>query len=343
MPGAFSRLRLFAFQFAACSALIVPPAPAEATPAMRERLVFAGPAASVTNPLIHMLESGALDDLARSTEFILWNNPDQLRALVIQGQVDFIAVPTNVAANLYNRGVPLTLLNVSTWDALWMISRTPGLQTLADFKGKEVAIPFRNDMPDIIFDFLAEEQGLDPQRDFQPRYTATPLDAVQLLITRRVDHALLAEPAVSMVLRKTQSFPVSLLAPELYRSVNLQEQWGELLGIEARIPQAGLAALGAARLDGELSARVEQAYAQSSRWCNENPLPCGEMVAHRIDLLDAQAVADSLQFQSTHYASAAQARPELETFFRLLLQRQPANLGGKLPEDGFYGEASAQK
>jgi len=97
MPGAFSRLRFFAFLFAACAALVVPPALAEAMPAMRERLVFAGPAASVTNPLIHMLESGALDDLARSTEFILWNNPDQLRALVIQGQVDFIAVPTNVA------------------------------------------------------------------------------------------------------------------------------------------------------------------------------------------------------------------------------------------------------
>jgi len=68
---------------------------------------------------------------------------------------------------------------------------------------------------------------------------------MQLLITRRVNHALLAEPAVSMALRKTQSFPVSIIAPELHRSVDLQQEWGRLMASEARIPQAGIAALGA--------------------------------------------------------------------------------------------------
>lgn len=309
--------------------------------AERERLVFAGPPASVSYALIHMIDSGALDGVARHVEFVPWSNPDQLRALVMQGQVDFIAVPTNVAANLYNRGVPITLLNVSTWGALWMVSREPGLKTLADFKGKEIAIPFRADMPDIVFSFLAEGQGLDPHKDFRLRYTATPMDAVQLLVMRRVDHALLAEPAVSMVLRKTHSFPVSLVAPELYRSVDLQAQWGALTGRQARIPQAGLAALGQARDDAALLARIEQAYAQSAAWCFEQPAACGELVAQRIDLLTPEAVADSLQAQPRHLASAAQARDELEAFFQLLLQRQPATLGGKLPAAAFYGGAPA--
>ena len=37
---------------------------------------------------------------------------------------------------------------------------------------------------------------------------ATPIDAMQMLILRRADHALLAEPAISIALRKTGSFPV---------------------------------------------------------------------------------------------------------------------------------------
>ncbi|MCX7672716.1 MAG: hypothetical protein N2Z63_03805 [Thiobacillaceae bacterium] len=175
------------------------------------RLVLAGPYAAVSYPLIHMVDSGALADVAEQVEFVAWKDPDQLRVFVLQGGADFVALPTNVAANLYNRGVPLKLLNVSTWGVLWLLSRDAGRTRLADFRGEEIAMPFRADMPDIVFSLLARAQGLDPRRDFRLRYVASPLDAMQLLVMRRVDHALLAEPAASMALRKTRSFPVRLL------------------------------------------------------------------------------------------------------------------------------------
>nr|WP_297314092.1 hypothetical protein [Thauera sp.] len=122
-------------------------------------------------------------------------------------------MPTNVAANLYNRGAKLQLINVSTWGVLWLVSRDPALKSLADLRGKELAMPFRGDMPDIVLQLLAEQQGMDVRKDLQLRYVASPVDAMQLLVMRRVDHALLAEPAASMALRKTGSFPLSLVAP----------------------------------------------------------------------------------------------------------------------------------
>lgn len=306
----------------------------------RPRLVLAGPAASVSNPLIHMVESGALANVADQVEFRQWNNPDQLRALAMGGDADVIAVPTNVAANLYNRGVPLTLINVAVWGILWMVSRQDGKQSLADFKGEEIAIPFRADMPDILFGFLAEQQGLDSRRDFRLRYTATPMDAVQLLVMHQVDHALLAEPAVSMVLRKTRSFPLSIAAPELHRSVDLQQEWGRLLQREPRIPQAGVAALGELAQDAGLMAYIEQAYAASHVWCAENAQECGRMVVRHIPMLTPLAVADSLQVIPRYYATATQARAELDYFYSLLSERQPAVVGGKVPDAGFYGEAA---
>lgn len=304
-------------------------------------LDMAGPPASVSFPLIHMVENGALADIAGDARFTLWTNPDQLRALALEGKTSFIAGPTNVAANLYNRGVPLTLVNVAVWGILWMVSRSPDMDTLADFKDKEIAIPFRADMPDILFSFLCEKQGLDPRKDFQLRYVATPMDAVQLLLMRRVDHALLAEPAISMALRKSHSFPVSVVAPELYRSVNLQKEWGRLLNRAPRIPQAGMAALGPARNDPALLARFEKAYAESAAWCFANPQECGELVARHITMLTPEAVTDSLMFAPQHYATAIEARPELEYFYQLLLDRQPATVGGKLPDDAFYAGAGA--
>jgi hypothetical protein len=148
--------------------------------------VLSGPFAAVSFPLIHMVESGALKDVAETVEFRSWKDPDQLRVLALDAKsdVDFVAMPTNVAANLYNRGVKLQLINVSTWGVLWMVSRENNLKTLADFKGKEIVMPFRADMPDIVFQVLAEKQGLDVKRDFKLRYVGSPLDAMQT-----ADHA----------------------------------------------------------------------------------------------------------------------------------------------------------
>lgn len=72
------------------------------------------------------------------------------------------------------------------------------------------------------------------------RYVATPLDAMQLLLTRRADHALLgAEPAVSMGLLKSRSLPVSVIAPDLHRS-NMQQEWGRACAGKPCMPQAGM-------------------------------------------------------------------------------------------------------
>ncbi|WP_239002972.1 ABC transporter substrate-binding protein [Dechloromonas sp. TW-R-39-2] len=309
------------------------------TPAQAERLprlVLSGPPAAVSTPLIHMIDSGALKDIADHVEFQTWKDPDQLRVLVLGGKADFVAMPSNVAANLYNRGVGLKLLNISTWGVLWMVSRDKTAKTLSDFKGKEIAMPFRADMPDIVFELIAEKQGLDAKKDFKLRYVGSPLDAMQLLVSRRVDHALLAEPAVSMALRKTQSFPVSLIAPELHRSVDLQQEWGRLFKRETRIPQAGIAVIGKALKDEALQAKIMAAYEQSLLWCQKNALKCGEMVAKRIDLLSPEAVADAMAVSQTRHVTTAQARPELEFFLGQLHARNPALVGGKMPDDAFY-------
>ena len=306
------------------------------------KLTLAGPPASVSNPLIHMVDSGALADVAERVEFVLWRDPDQLRVMALDGRADVLAMPTNVAANLHNRGAKLQLLNVSTWGVLWLVSRDPTLKSLADLRGKELAVPFRGDMPDIVFQLLAEQQGVDLRKDVQLRYVASPIDAMQLLVMRRVDHALLAEPAVSMALRKTGSFPLSVIAPELHRSVDLQQEWGRVFARSARIPQAGIAVMGALRERPDVVARIETEYARSLAWCRDHAEACGKGVAARIDMLSAEAVADSIAVSQMDAVPAHAARAELEFMFGQLMKKSPALIGGKLPDDGFYGGAGAQ-
>ncbi|MCV6607403.1 MAG: ABC transporter substrate-binding protein [Campylobacterales bacterium] len=301
-----------------------------------ERLVLSGPFASVSHPLVHMVESGALKDVAKEVEFRLWKNPDELRVITIQKGADFVAVPTNVGANLHNKGVEIELLNVSVWGILGMVTRDPNLKTLADFKGKEIAMPFRSDMPDILFGEVAKQQGLNPKKDFKLRYVSSPVDAMQMLIMRRVDHALLAEPAISIALRKTKSFPMKIVAPDIYRSVNLQKEWGKVFKTEAKVPQAGIAFLGGTKGKEHLIERFNQEYKKSLAWYKANPKKAGELVVKYMPMLQAEGVADSIPNVNLNVVSAKEAKKDLEFFFEILKKSNPKLLGGNLPDDSYY-------
>lgn len=300
-----------------------------------EKIVVAGPFASVSHPILHMIKTDALGDVAKSVEFKLWKNPDELRALALNGKVDFLVVPTNTAAILYNKGVDIKLLNVSVWGILGMISRDSSLKELKDFKGKKIAIPFRADMPDIVFSQLLKNQGLDPRRDFELVYVANPMDAMQMLIMRRVDHALLAEPAISMAMRKTKSFPVSLVAPDLYRSVDLQEEWARVFKTDKDVPQAAIAVMGSVK-NKELIKRFEEEYARSLAWYTSHPKEAGALVAEEIDELGEEGVADSIAHVRFKSVNAVDAKEKLEFFFSILKAEDPKSIGGKLPDSKFY-------
>jgi NitT/TauT family transport system substrate-binding protein len=129
-----------------------------------DKIVLAGPAATVSHPLLRMIESGALNDIANKVEFRLWNNPDQLRAMIINKEVDFVAVPTNVGSILYNKKQPIKLLNVSIWGILKILTKDEKITTVEQLKGSEVVIPWRGDMPDIVLRTIMKKKGLSKKR-----------------------------------------------------------------------------------------------------------------------------------------------------------------------------------
>lgn len=299
-----------------------------------DKLVISGPVANISHPLLRMIESGALSDIADKVEFRLWQNPDELRAILLKKEVHIVALPTNVAANLYTKKEDIKLINVPIWGILEVVSRDPNIKSIHDLKGKEIIVPFRADMPDIVLQAIIKKAGLDPKKDFQLKYVPSPPDAMQMLILRRADNVLLAEPATSMAMRKTGSFPVSIIAPELYRSLNLQDEWGRVFESDAKIPQAGFATVG--KVDDTVIKRFNEEYAKALLWYQSHPKEAGVLVAKHIKMFQAQAIEDSIAHTRFELKSAQQSKEALEQFFKVLLDIEPKLIGGALPDDAFY-------
>ena len=305
------------------------------TAATLDKIVIAGPSATVSHPIFRMIESGALKDLANKVEFRLWNNPDQLRAMVLNNEVDFVAVPTNVGAILYNKKQPIEMLNVSIWGILHILVRDKNINTLEQLKGKSLVVPWRGDMPEIVLRTVMKAKKIGKE-DLKLIYVANPMDAAQQLIMRRQDNALLPEPAVSMVLRKTKSFPVNIIAPELYRGIDLQKEWGEAFKSKGRIPTAGMAAVGKIRQNNEAVEAFKKAYAKAMAWYKTHPKEAAKLVVKYVKMFTPEAVADSIAHVQMEVVPAKDAQKEMEFFFSRLKEESPKLIGGVLPDKGFY-------
>lgn len=300
-----------------------------------DKITVAGPPANVSYPLFKMIEDGVLKEYAGKVEFIMWKNPDQLRAMVINKEVDFVAVPTNVASILHNKKQPVKMLNVSVWGILKILVRDERVKHLEDLKGSELVIPWRGDMPDIVLRAIMKRKGLTKE-DIKLVYVSNPMDAAQQLIMRRADNILLPEPATSMVLRKTKSFPVNVIAPTVFRGIDLQEEWGEVYDRETKIPQAGMAVVGSMLEKKELIEKFEIEYAKAMEWCKANPKEAGELVVKYIEMFDADAIADSIGHVQLDVKKAIDSKEALDFFFKILQEDNPKIIGGALPDDNFY-------
>ncbi len=293
-------------------------------------VTFWGPPATPSVVLAQAIDSGLLKSIVPDATFKVWKTPDEMRAGLSSGSMAATVVPTYVAANLHNRGLGLRLVNVLTDGLLCVVAPTGTVSGVAGLKGKRVAVPFRNDMPDFIFRRLLAANDVTPS-DLTIEYTGTPIEAVQMLMLGRVDAALLSEPAGTAVIAKAATF-----WKNLERAVDCQKEWQKVAGTTT-IAQAGLAIADrfAAEIGPSGVAALHAALEQTLQQVMKNPAAAAATAAPALDL-PAAMVEKSIPFSRLVVRSASAARADLTGLFDILAKDDPRIIGGKQPDDRFF-------
>ncbi|RCV88055.1 ABC transporter substrate-binding protein [Billgrantia montanilacus] len=280
--------------------------------------------------LARALQDERLTALIGERELRAWRDPDQLRAWIAGSEVQLTATPTNVAANLYNRGVPVVLMNVNVWGTLGMLAHSAPLGSLGDLAGHHIGVPWRGDMPDLVLRFLLAREGLEVGRDLRITYQASPFETVQTFLAQRIDAAVLPEPMRTST--RLQAVSLDLAPAEL----DLQAEWGRLTGTPPALPQAGMICRRELlEAHPEWIRGIQAAVSEAVAWVVANPGEAGYLGAQHSPL-PAQVIEGAILRTRLEVRSAAQARAELERFLGALAGLSPGFIGGGLPDDGFY-------
>ena len=261
-----------------------------------------------------------------------WSSIDAMKTLLMQKQTDLAATPSYAAANLFNKGVPLRLVAMQVWGMLYIIGpEGTSEQGLEALRGKTVAVPMPNNMPDLVFRYLLGQKGWDTSKDLTIQSYTDGQEALSNLLAGNAEFAVLPEHPASVSLTKAKQ-----QGKILERTADLQQIWAEVTGGEAKFPMAGLVmpqeitdsnpqAVGAVL--NEVEACIAATNAKTEETINaisqktEVPAPIVTEVIPRLQL---------------NLVPAAQAKDQLVDFYTRLSTLNPDIVGGKMPADDFY-------
>lgn len=303
------------------------------TTAKLPKLTLVAPPGPMAMPMAYLVANDKLAAVAEKTELVIWENPEQLRAIVAGGQGHFVTMPSNNAAIFYNRGLTVALLDISVWNITYLVSTDPKVDGLSGLKGGKVIVSFQGSVPDVMFRTMLKKAGLDPASDVTIMYAADPTQAAQMLLAGQAQNAVLSEAVATSVVLKTKD-----AAQPVRRVLDFGSTWGSLFGIGYYTPIAGTCATSAVLDKPAVIDEFMTQYREAVAWTEANPVEAGALVEQQLPQLglNGALMAESSKNIMWNYVTASEARADLENFYSQLQELSPEVIGGKLPDEGFY-------
>ena len=297
------------------------------------KLTLVAPPGPMAIPMAYLAANNKLAAVADKTEVVVWENPQQLQAMVAGKQGDFVTMPSNNSAIFYNKGVSIKLLDITVWNITYLVSSDADAKSFSDIKGQSIAVPFQGSVPDLMFQFIAKKEGLDPLKDFSVRYASDPTQASQLLLSGQVQNAVLSEPMATAALLQSQNAKT-----KLYRALSFDKGWQLATGGANLSPIAGTVATANMLDKPAVIAEFLKQYQAAVDWMLANPVDAGKLIETQFPQLGLKAapMTASLKNITWKFTAAADARSDVDTFLGQLATLSPEVIGGKVPDTGFY-------
>jgi NitT/TauT family transport system substrate-binding protein len=135
-----------------------------------------------------VLASGRTTFQRARVEPVKFSTWPELAEALKAGQIEAAFALTPIALTLKQKGVPLKLVLLGS-----VLTAAPDVASVADLRGKAIAIPSRFSTHNLLLHRLLAKEGLDADRDVQI-VEMPPPEMVQALATKRIAAFIVAEP-----------------------------------------------------------------------------------------------------------------------------------------------------
>ena len=279
--------------------------------------------------MVKMLTDDAADEKP-TYEVTLSSAPDDIKAGILSGSFDIAAIPTNLAAVLYNKaGADISVLAVNTLGVLYILENGDTVKSIADLKGKKLCATGQASTPEYILNFILEKNGIDPEKDVEIEYMTEHSELAAQMASGAVSIGMLPEPNVTSTLLRSETGNTRI-------ALNLTEEWEKIA--EGTTIMQGCVVVNNKFLTEhpQAVAQFMEQYGASVEYVKANVDEAAAMCETLGVIPKAPLAKKAIPNCNLTFVTGTEMQEKLGAFLKVLFDADPSSVGGKLPDAGFY-------
>lgn len=258
----------------------------------------------------------------------IFADPTEVIAKVKLGEYDLAALPTNVAAKLYNmQDVDIQMAAINTLGVLYMLEADGNIvNSIADLRGKTIYANGQGSNPQYVLEHLLEKNGLVIGTDVNIVYEADADKVVAALTNKTTNVVMLPEPKVTATLKQLENVRVAL---------DMTEEWNKVEDYQLTqgcvVVQSKFVKDHKAQLDKFLDE-----YKASIDFVNANVDEASQLVVDAGIIAKAPIAKLAIPGCKLTFIEGEQMKNCASPFYGVMHKSNPASIGGSIPDDDFY-------
>lgn len=260
-------------------------------------------------------------------EYSIEKTTDALAAKVLSQEADIAIVPSNLAAQLYNKELGYHIAATGSWGSFYLISEK-NIEEVTELKGHEITTIGKDLTPDMMLRKILTLKEVKPDEEVTIHYLNGATELAPNFLGGKATIASVPEPMLSMIMSKK---------PDTHIILDFNEEWKNTYKSENGYPQSSL--IIKKEVLENYSAEVNlllKEYESSVKWGNENPKELGDY-AQKLELaINVEVLPEALKRANMKYVPIEKSLDDYNEFFKVLFEMQPQTIGGKIPNEGIY-------
>ncbi|MCI7504391.1 MAG: ABC transporter substrate-binding protein [Coriobacteriaceae bacterium] len=281
--------------------------------------------------LVKMLDDAENGKTKNDYQFTMAPTADELVPAILQGELDILAIPSNLGAVIYsNSEKGMRMLNACMLGAIYVLEKdTEEINSVEDLAGKTIYTVGKGSTPEYLLNFLLDKHGLVMDQDVTVEWRDDPTEIVGLLAAGTASVCMLPQPFVTVAQGQVENLRIAL---------DTNAEW-DAVGEGSKLVTAGFIA----RKDfveehPQQTAEFLEEAAASTDWVNANVSDAAVLI-EKLDIVPAAIAEASLPKCNIVCITGKEMKESAQKFFQVLYDQNPESVGGEMPGDDFYYEA----
>jgi len=252
-------------------------------------------------------------------------DPKLLVPALLKGEYQAAVVPANMGALLTAKGAPYRIAAVVGYGVIYMVGTGDPMKDISGLTDKTLYLSGKGATPDYLTQYFLDKADLVPGENIQLDFSYTHPDLTKALISGLVDYALLPEPFTTTALMANENLSVLL---------DYQEQWTDLNG--SNYPISVLLVSDELTEQEDLLLAYLNSYSDSIDWVNKHAAEAAALAPGLGFTLKEAVLKEAIGRCNLQYTGLEESRAQLDQFYSVLYEINPASIGGSLPGDDAF-------